>query len=46
MSAVKLAEAAIERIRAPDPSGKQKLISDAELKGFGLRVSGVTSGKS
>ena len=36
----------IDRARAPDPSGRQKLIWDSELKGFGLLVSGTTNVKS
>jgi hypothetical protein len=46
MPTAKLTRAAVARIPAPDPSGKQKLIWDAELKGFGLLVSGVTNSRS
>jgi integrase len=46
MPAVKLTKAAIERIKAPDPSGKQAIVWDTDLKGFGLLVSGTTSSKS
>jgi hypothetical protein len=43
---LKLTRAAVERIRAPDPSGKQVIHWDADLKGFGLLVSGTTDSKS
>jgi integrase len=46
MSRIKLTERAIERLKAPDPSGKQKLHWDAELKGFGVLCSGVTNTKT
>src|SRR5436190_6703665 len=46
MPRIKFTKAAIERIKAPDPSGKQTIFWDADLKGFGLLVSGVTSSKS
>lgn len=46
MSAVKLTKAVIERIRAPDPSGKQVIHWDSELKGFGILASGKTNTKT
>jgi BMFP domain-containing protein YqiC len=46
MPKIKLNEKAIARLRAPDPSGRQVLWWDAELRGFGVRVSGVTNDKS
>ena len=46
MPAIKLTKGVIDRARAPDPSGRQKLIWDSELKGFGLLVSGTTNVKS
>ena len=42
---IKLTKRAIERL-APDPSGKQKLYWDAEIKGFGVLVSGATNAKT
>jgi integrase len=44
--AIKLTKRAVERLKAPDPSGKQRLVWDAELKGFGVLVSGVTLAKT
>jgi hypothetical protein len=46
MAAVKLTKAAVERIEAPDPSGKQVIHWDAELRGFGVLASGTTTAKS
>jgi integrase len=46
MAQLKLTVRAIERLAAPDPSGKQKLYFDTELRGFGVLVSGVTASKS
>lgn len=46
MNRIKLNEKTIDRIKAPDPSGKQRLFWDSELKGFGLLVSGVSKTKS
>jgi integrase len=46
LPSIKLTKAAIERLRAPDPSGKQRLVWDAELKGFGILISGLTKSKS
>jgi integrase len=43
---IKLTKAAIAKLKAPDPSGKQRLFWDTELAGLGLLVSGVTSTKT
>jgi len=44
--AVKLTKARIDRECAPHASGKQSIIWDIELKGFGLLISGTTKAKS
>jgi integrase len=41
MAKIKLSVKAVERLRGPDPSGKQALYWDTELPGFGVLVSGV-----
>ena len=46
MPPIKLTKHAVEKLRAPDASSKQRLIWDAELKGFGVLVSGVASSKT
>src|SRR6266702_6108778 len=46
MPRIKLTEKAIAKLKAPDPSGKQALHWDAELKGFGVLCSGVTNSKT
>ncbi len=46
MPTVKFTVKAVEKISAPDPSGKQTLYWDTELKGFGILVSGVSNSKS
>jgi integrase len=43
---LKLTRATVERIPSPDPSGRQRLVFDAELKGFGVLISGKTGTKS
>lgn len=43
---LKLTEKVIVKLPAPDPSGKQRLHWDADLKGFGVLCSGKTSNKS
>ena len=43
---LKLTKRAIERLPAPDPSGKQKLYWDDELRGFGVLISGATNAKT
>ncbi|MDR7040693.1 integrase, partial [Methylobacterium sp. BE186] len=45
-SPLKLTRASIDRLPAPDPSGRQRLLFDAELKGFGVLISGKTEAKS
>jgi integrase len=42
----KLTERTVAKIKAPDPSGRQVMYWDEELKGFGVRVSGTTNDKS
>ena len=42
----KLTEKLVAKMAAPDPSGKQTLHWDAELKGFGVLCSGVTASKN
>jgi hypothetical protein len=46
MAKLKLTARAVERLRAPDPSGKQRLYWDSTLRGFGVLVSGTTNGRS
>src|SRR3954447_14771379 len=46
MPKLKLTERAIHKLPAPDPSGKQTLHWDAELKGFAVLCSGTTSAKT
>jgi integrase len=46
MRSIKLTERTIERLPAPDPSGKQKLHWDSDLKGFGVLCSGVTNART
>ena len=46
MPQLKLTEKAIAKLKAPDPSGKQVLYWDTDLRGFGVRVSGTTNDKS
>jgi hypothetical protein len=41
----RLTKKAVERLLAPDPSGRQTLYWDAEIKGFGVLVSGATTAK-
>jgi integrase len=43
---LKLTQTAIQRLPAPHPTGKQKLVWDTDLKGFGVLVSGVTNSKT
>lgn len=45
MANMKLTERATDRLPAPHPSGKQTIYWDAELKGFGVLVSGKTCSK-
>ncbi|MEJ2122006.1 MAG: integrase family protein [Alphaproteobacteria bacterium] len=46
MPNLKLTKTAITRLKAPDPSGKQTLHWDTELKGFGVLCSGTTNSKT
>ena len=46
MPNLKLTDRAVARLPAPDPSGKQTLHWDADLKGFGVLVSGVSTAKT
>jgi len=46
VSRVKFTEKSVARLRAPDPSGRQKLYWDAGLPGFGLLVSGVSDART
>ena len=46
MPKLKLTMKAIERLPAPDPSGKQSLHWDTELRGFGVLCSGKTDAKT
>jgi integrase len=46
MAVTKLTKRAIERLTVPHPSGKQTLIWDADLKGFGVLLSGKTASKT
>jgi integrase len=43
---MKLTKRTVEALVAPHPSGKQVLYWDAELKGFGVLVSGLTNSKT
>lgn len=46
MPTIKFTEKAVARLRAPDPSGKQQLYWDQDLRGFGVLTSGVSNAKS
>jgi integrase len=46
MATIKLTKRSVEALKVPDPSGKQQLYWDAELKGFGVLVSGVSNAKT
>jgi len=46
MASLKLTKRAIERLPAPHPSGRQSLVWDSDLKGFGVLLSGKTAAKS
>jgi hypothetical protein len=43
MPRVHLNQRYLDRLKAPDPSGKQKMFWDRSLPGFGVRVSGSTN---
>lgn len=42
----KLTETVVSKLKAPDPSGKQRLYWCSDLKGFGVLVSGATNTKT
>ena len=46
MPTLKLNARTLARLAAPDPSGKQVLHFDADLKGFGILCSGTTNSKT
>jgi integrase len=46
MANLKLTKRAIEKLPAPHPSGKQQLVWDTELKGFGVLLSGTTAART
>jgi integrase len=46
MPKIKLTKKAIGKLRAPDPSGKQTLHWDTELRGFGVLCSGTTNSRT
>jgi integrase len=46
MPTIKVIQKNVDRLKAPDPSGKQVLHWDSELKGFGVLCSGVSNSKS
>lgn len=46
MARVKLTEKAIAKLKAPDPSGKQTIFWDEELRGFAVLCSGVSNART
>jgi len=46
MPNLKITKTAVARLKAPDPSGKQTLHWDTELRGFGVLCSGTTNSKT
>lgn len=46
MAVLKLTVKQVEKLIAPDPSGKQAVHWDSELKGFGVLCSGVSNSKT
>jgi len=42
----KLTAKEVDKLKAPTPNGKQQLVWDTELTGFGVLVSGATNSKS
>jgi integrase len=46
MPVMKLTQRNVDRLRAPDPSGKQVVYWDPDLRGFGLLVSGISNAKT
>jgi integrase len=43
---IRVTEKNVAKLRAPDPSGKQRLYWDDELRGFGVLCSGTTTAKT
>jgi integrase len=46
MPKAKLTETSVAKLKAPDPSGKQEIHWDTELRGFGVLCSGVKTAKT
>ncbi len=46
MPQIRLTEKSIAKLKAPDPSGRQTLHWDSELKGFAVLCSGVSNVKT
>ncbi len=46
MPRLKLSNTAINRLKSPDPSGRQCLHWDTDLKGFGVLASGKTNART
>jgi hypothetical protein len=46
MPSKRLTQKTVDRMKAPDPSGRQTLFWDNSMRGFGVRVSGSTNQKS
>jgi integrase len=46
MPSLRLTRRAVEQLPAPDPTGRQRLFWDTDMKGFGLLVSGRTKSKT
>jgi hypothetical protein len=46
MPSKKLTQKTVDRMKAPDPSGRQTMFWDNSMRGFGVRVSGSTNQKS
>ena len=45
MASTRMTRRMVADLQAPDPSGKQVIFWDGELKGFGVLVSGKTTAK-
>ena len=46
MPKIRITKSAINNLAAPDPSGRQRLYWDRDLRGFGLLCSGTTNSKT
>jgi integrase len=46
VASMKLTKRAVEKLVAPHPTGKQTLVWDTDLKGFGVLLSGKTTAKT